>query len=358
MNTRKEVRADIGTGLRVILLASVPTLALVVLVDTARGGDTDPLLRVPNLQRMKVFETKSYAFDFADIRGITGRSFVRVNNMTQVHSEATVRFYLFGRDLGVILPKVLPPVAIPLQWTVSRRMIFVAWESRGDPARAPRLLQYPIRALVIGTEGIGHVDDSKFDQSRRLPLLDGKIARLDYTILAPIARVRMGFDGWKEGDGLIADGLRVSRTGIPVIHYDIRALDDVRVELYMTVNDKLSRWLFDGDKWTLSKNYSVTINGPFLVCKEGNTIVAEKDGHWCIIESLDKKNPEIRQIVKRVPDEPLVLVEDLVAGRNYFQQQGKLYDENAAVMWSMPVGLEGNARFKAVVDFVCSRREK
>ena len=316
------------------------------------GAAVQPGPRPPSLQRAKVLNTRAYLFDFDMPRGPGIPALAEIPNVSGHDATAAVYYYLFGVARGGVSTH-----SSPLRWDLTEGMVFSTYHlPRVHQRVGPMLFRYPRNALVSGPDdGRDSLDRSKLSQGSDSPT---GLPPPNYIGLGPIRAAYMGIDGWQVGDEPIQDGLHISSKEIPIVHYDVRALDDARVELYMTVSDKLSRWLFDGEKWTLAKNYSAIINGPFLVYKEGNAIVAEKDGHWCIIESLDNKNPEIRQIVKRVPDEPLVLVEDLAAGRNYFQQQGKLYDENAAAIWSMPVGLEGNARFKAVVDFVCSRREK
>ncbi len=329
----------------------IAVFLLVLFMFAVSVGAVEPEPRPPSLQRAKVLNTRTYLFDFDMPRGPGTPALAEIPNVPGRNARGGVYYYLFG------VARRVNTSGSPLRWDVSNGMVFCTRQSRPVHLRlGPMLTRYPRNALVSGPDdGRDSLDRSKLSQGSDSPT---GLPPPNYIGLGPIHAAYMEIDGWQVGDEPIQDGLHGSSEGIPVVHYDVRALDDARVELYMTVNDKLSRWLFDGEKWTLAKNYSAIINGPFLVCKEGNAIVAEKDGHWCIIESLDNKNPEIRQIVKRVPDEPLVLVEDLAAGRNYFQQQGKLYDENAAATWSIPAGLKGNARFKAVVDFVCSRRDK
>lgn len=329
----------------------ITVFLLVLFMFAVSVGAMEPEPRPPSLQRTKVLNTRAYLFDFDMPRGPGTPALAEIPNVSGGNARGGVYYYLFG------VVRRVSTSGSPLRWDVSNGMVFCTRQSR--PAHlhlGPVLSRYPTNALISGPDdGRDSLDRSKLGQGTDSPT---GLPPPNYIGLGPIRAAYMGLDGWQVGDEPIQHGLHTSSNGIPVVHYDVRALDDVRVELYMTVNGKLSRWLFDGEKWTLAKNYSAIINGPFLVCKEGNAIIAEKDAHWCIIEPLDNRNPAIRQIVKRVPGEPLVLVEDLIAGRNYFQQQGKLYDENAAAIWSMPVGLEGIARFKSVVDFVFSRREK
>lgn len=357
MNIRKDARLSMRIDIQVLCFRICAVFAFALFVDSTVAGDSELTTRQQTLQRMRVLGTKSYVFDFSDINGITGRSLVELVNMGQAGNTTAVRFYLFGLDRGVVKPKVLNGVDCPLRWALSNKMIFVTREFRGVPPEAPWLLRYPLEALVIRPDGTTEIEWSKF--KRRDPPLRADLGpRLDYTILAPIAWTRMGLEGWKEGDGLVVDGLRASQAGIPIVHYDVRALDDVRVELYMTVNGKFSKWVFDGKKWTLSTNYPRRINGPFLICNGGSALVAEVDGHWCLVRSFDKQTAEVSQIAKKTDNEPFVLVEDIVARKNYFQYKGTLYDENRVQVSAVPSGSNRLNQLKSVVDSVRSRRQK
>jgi hypothetical protein len=52
------------------------------------------------------------------------------------------------------------------------------------------------------------------------------------------------------------------------------------------------------------------------------------------------------------------VIEDTVAVRTYFEQEGKVYDENGATVHTLPASATGPARFEALAEFVWSQRQK
>lgn len=300
----------------------------------------------PSLQRMKVLNAHSYAFDFAAAHGPAAPALVQISNMRGTgEDDRTTYYYLLGNMPANTHLE-------PLRWDANGGMIVCTYP-HVVPGTGPFLNRYPIHALVSRSNMVSALDRSRLDHRSVGPY--GRPAP-NYGGLAPIGAAHLGLEGWELGDEPMGNGLHMCGKCIPVTHYDIRALDDSQVELFVTMNDKLSRWLFDGKKWTFRRNYPGTINGPFLICDEGNALVAEVDGHWCLVRGFDKQNAEVRQIVKKTDNEPLVLVEDLVARTNYFQLGGRLYDENGAGLWTVRRGQHSSTQFKSIVDYVCSRR--
>jgi hypothetical protein len=317
----------------------------------------------PVLQRMVVWELKSFAIDFADPRARAWRSLVMVDSI-KPQDQQTISVFVFGRNLSIdaVTGKIFPPrgddpfTALPHRWTIGGESVFAAWRL----GFGFDVLRYPMHAFAV------EPDDTRIFYNSRiegLTKIEGPTMRIvggmkdRHTWLSPIFSHQTGIRGWKEGDEEMRPGLTI---GAPpqVFQYDIRALDDVRIELYMTADGKLQRWLFDGEKWRLQKNYSVQIHGPFLVCKGGAAAVAEREGHWCLIEPLDADEPRARRIVQKVEDTPLVLVEDVFGRATFFEQQDKLYDERGVVRWSAPAVLDTPAKTKAIADYVCSVRSR
>ena len=142
------------------------------------------------------------------------------------------------------------------------------------------------------------------------------------------------------------------------LYYDFRGLGKTRLELYVTVKGKIHRWLFDGKEWWLSKIFDVSIDSPFLICNDGNTVVTERDGDWCLIGPLDAEKPTVRRIVEKQEGEPLMLIEDVVTKTNYFEHEGTLLDENGKRLWSVPRATNTPERIKAIAKYVCACRRK
>lgn len=327
-------------------LALVFTTTLHILTALANGKDA--VGQQPSFQRIQVLETKAYGFDFAGQRGPMTPALVTFQIVKAGEAAETVQFYyLFG--VAQVSTK-----DVPLRWDVRGDTLFCTSKNL-LPNTAPALLRYPVTALVTGPDWADALDRSKLgdpnDTSDGLPAPN-------YASLSPIGAVNRGIEGWEEGDALVKEGLHVLRSGVPVLHYDIRALDDARIELYMTVNGKLSRWLFERKMWTLQKYYTGEIEGKFLICDDGESIVAKRDGAWCLFGELEAKQPTIRRIVRSSLDEQLTLVEDKVTGINYFEYGGALHNENGVDVCPIPRDTDAASRLKAITEFVRSQREK
>ena len=142
-----------------------------------------------------------------------------------------------------------------------------------------------------------------------------------------------------------------------VVQYDIRAVNDTVIELFMTVDQRLTKWVYDGKQWKHLRNYPIEIKGEFLVCQDGRSLVTERDGNWSVVE-FEAAEPIFKAITERVPDQPLTLVEDTVEKQTYFEHRGDVFDKAGVKVWAAPSGLKRNDRAQALVDFVRTRRSK
>ena len=334
---------------------TVSTIALCGAPHSVLGQSDGWPVGAPTLQRMLVLDDKSYAMDYAEPRGIDGRALVIAYAAPSRVGEMTSAF-LFGRNLGI----VKPPDARPTQtmqayrWTLGGHTVFA---TQNIPIPSPKggvtwALKFSIDLLVAQPDGTAMFDSTKLPG----PIMWGGGKAIPHIGLEPIGAYHLGLSGWKLGDMPLQSGLRMARAAPKQICYDFCALDDVRLELYMTADGKLSRWLFDGEEWTLRENYSVKVDGPFLICNGGKGIVTKRENIWCLVGDLSEKQAKVQRIVKSSPDEPFTLVEDKVTGIDYFEYRGVLYDENGVDLCPIPRDTDAASRLKAITEFVRSRR--
>lgn len=299
-------------------------------------------IAAPSLQKVVLWDTNSYAFEFATSRGAALPALIEAGANSQ--GERTLeKYYLFGMTHG--RPHI-PPVQ-PLRWDTKEHTLFAAREfpaSFGPPT--PRIFRYPIRALVQRSEWSDCLERGELGDEIPSPK---SWPAPHYVDLDPIRAALL--------KGMVVRNDLSAPKG-SAIHYDIRALDATRIELYMTVNGKLSLWLFDGETWTLRHNYSISVDGPFLICDDGKSIVTKRKDDWCLLGELNAKQPKVQRIVKSSPDEPLTLVEDKMTGINYFEYGGALYDANGVDVCPIPRDADAATRLKVITEFVRSRRSR
>ena len=166
----------------------------------------------------------------------------------------------------------------------------------------------------------------------------------------PVGAALQGFHrGWREG---------IFRVGglAKVVHYDIRAIDDTQVELFMTADGELSKWLFDGKTWKNERHYDLKVTGEFLVFDDGRALVTELDGEWSLIRDIETDDPAVGPFVDRVEAVPLTLVEDKIEKKNFFLHRDKLLDDTGRELFTVRASRDHTDRLRKVIDFVVSRR--
>lgn len=319
--------------------------ALVVNWFAVPATATNPNPRPPMLQRARVLDSRTYVLDFDVPRGPLTPALLELDN----DSEESSYYYLFG-----IAQTAICTNCSLTRWDVTDAVVFATYEFPIIHQRTgPVLFRYPRSALISRADGRDCLDRSNLGPESNLP---GGLPAPNYIGIAPIRAAYMAFDGWKIGDEPIQDGLHVSSKGIPVIHYDIRALNDVQIELYMTLDGKLSKWLYDGVKWTLREEFTVEIEGPFFVRGTGSSLVAERNGEWCVIGPLDAEDPEVIRIIEKDAKQPLFLIEDMHAKKDYFSQGNRLMDDRGRVIGNINAFAAPDDQLREVVERVVSRR--
>jgi len=141
------------------------------------------------------------------------------------------------------------------------------------------------------------------------------------------------------------------------VFYDLYALDERRVDVFVSVDGQLAKWTFDGEKWQYDHGYQFRVIGPFLIVDGGKSIVAERDGKWSLIRGIERDEPDVRPLTERIEGEPLTLVEDKVEQKNFFLHRDRLLDDNGRELFIARASRDHTDRLRKVIDFVVSRRQ-
>ena len=358
MTSSKNAYPFSGRALPIQVLA-----AFLLAITFVYAENEEQPFREPCIQRIRIEESESFAINYSDPRARGGRSLVNVDR-SSLPDQETSTFFTFGRNDGIDARtgEVFPPrmngdhAAIPYRWTLSGRKLFATWHLKyGLEVLQAELDSYEAEpreqreAFQRGLEGVQGVTE-------RTMIRSGAPSGLRRRIwLMPIHSYQTGIYGWEVGDELLKTGQPI---GPPpeVFHYDIRALDEVQLELYVTADGKLQRWLYDGQTWRLTMDYKFKLDGPFLVFHDGKSIVTQREKDWCVLSALDDQTPGVRRLMQKIDDTPLTLVEDVFAGKQYFEYRGKLYDESGGERLEIPPVANPPEKIKAISDFVWSHR--
>jgi hypothetical protein len=174
---------------------------------------------------------------------------------------------------------------------------------------------------------------------------------------------------------LTEDGYETKIPGhIPTLYYDVRAINDCCFHLWLSIDGRLTRWAFDprkwnprrgdaenpfvGKEWQHEHNYpeSLRIEGPFVICPDERSAVAEKDKTWCIIGPFESPEPEVQPIVERSPDEPLLIIEDAVSKQFLFLQAGVLMNEDGRELRRGLDRYSGESLLSELAEYVWARQ--
>jgi hypothetical protein len=334
---------------------AISVLALASVGNCSSAQAEEGERSIPILQRMLVLEDQAYGIDFDSALPSHKRTLV-CTNYSDVASPSIVSYSIFPhRVQPADESKAIPARTLDAyRWTIGGGSVFAAadWDILPPPG-GTLVLRYPIQGLVVGPDGKGFFDHNKLAVDPRTGH-----KKTIYVGLSPMGALRMGITGWKEGDELMRNGFKIGRSSPKIFHYDIRALDDTKFELYMSADRKLQLWLFDGKTWWLQKDYTVEFDGPFLVCNGGKAAVAEVDGSWCMIGPLADNKPRVVPIVEKKEDEALLLIEDVSASVCYFEQAGQVYDAKGKTVGTVQARTDMPAKIKTMSDLVRSMRSK
>ncbi len=320
------------------------------------------------VQRVTVAKNNVYAFGKWEGAAKAGPRFVKMGVATDGSSHDLRRYDLWGwwwTDCE----------RIPMRWRVGAGTLYTGVHvDHGGPAQgqSATLVCWPLGVLIPGQRAmLVHATYQKvWDQTTRFSL-------------GPVSGMAVG------SIQLTENGYRTKGPGwyqVKNVYFDFRPLDAVRVELLVTRDGRPSLWEYDGTQnteewknrpsmagrtiirdpddpflaqsgWHHKKNLPLSIDGPFLWMQNPQYVLAEREGVWCVIGPLDQPNTQVVNIVPKTPETPLVLVEDVHTGRNYFWYNDKLLDAAGRELHTVsPTATTFEDRFRDVVTHVVSLR--
>jgi hypothetical protein len=151
----------------------------------------------------------------------------------------------------------------------------------------------------------------------------------------PFLRDRSLPDGRKADQPCPAfEGLRKERPADAF--FDIRAVNEFTIELYLTADGRLSVWTFDGSEWVFQRVLPPQIHGVFRICHNGTAAVAVRDEHWCLISPLDSETPEVIPLAPANDSDRLWIVEDTVKKETFFVNGNAMLTMEGKQITSVP----------------------
>ncbi len=238
----------------------------------------------------------------------------------------------------------------PMRWDKSSNMLFCTLKRQSIQLGKfdVSVLRFPIDAVVPSPNGrlaLNRDILNRHKSKRGLP-------SPNFVGLAPLSAHHGGIGYDDQGDPIL---LKV----IPEKHfYDIRVSNDDTIILFMTLDGKLSRWMYeDGKDWEFIRKYDFKVEGPFLVTDSGNSIVSQREGKWCVISGIETDEPTIEPIAPVQKNIPLILIEDMTAKKQYFDLDGRVFDMKGMEIEHFPDLKNFNDRAELLFDFIIKQRE-
>lgn len=342
----------------------------------------------PELQRVIVSEDKAYWINYQEPRARGGAGLVILDFGDKSQKEATTVFVIgsnFGID-AVTGMKFLPREDDAAQklihrWGIIGQELLLAPSARFGGGTMLSLKLDELRPVTenerMHLENVVYAmpSDPTKDEFGRTPIevsfIEGtmmRVGQIGEVELTPIQEYAAGAIGWNVGDMVRRPGLRTQVRPVD-LHYDLHPIVEGRLDLYVTVDGDLYRWLFDktigsgkqwsfGDAWQLEAKYDFKLQGPFLFLGTiGKGVVAERDGQWSVIGPLDAEEPDARVIVARDQELPLNLVEDVHAKKDYFRQGKRLFDDRGRFIAAINTLAGHDDQLREVVSKVVARRK-
>lgn len=298
-------------------------------------------IQTPTLQRALVVPEIALFFDFDSARGAATPALIAIRTNNAIANK----YYPFG---GL---RPIHSLSWPFRWSLVDSVLFCSQSLTGLPPwpAAPGLFRFPLGALLDGPDdGRWPIEDDKIPVSFRDASKE-KSLNLDYGCIAPVRDAIHGLHGtWKEGTNLNGDAAKA-------VYFDVRAINENTVELFMTADGELYKWLYDGRNWKNLKHYDLRVEGEFLVFDEGRSLVFQRDGKWATMRNIDEATPVVRDLADRVEDEPLILVEDRVSRTNHFIDRDRLLDQDGREISRLQRGLARD-RIREAIETVITRR--
>ena len=323
------------------ILCAIGLGSKMTLAQPSDGNDTK--VAHPTMQRVSLMSDRALFFEFAVARGPGTPALIEIGIGAGVSRDGTLYF-----PFGVL--RRIHTDSWPFRWSIADSAIYCTQLVAGlAPWPAPPgLYRYPSNALAAGPDdGRWPLDDARILASFRTA---GRSASLDYGSCIPIRDALHGFHrGW---------GTEQPRSGdsAKVVHYDIRALDEKQVELYLTADGELYKWLYDGKAWKYGRVYPVPVANEFLVLENGKSLVTDQEGKWCLIRNIEDDNAKCEPLAERVEGQPLTLVEDRVEHTGYFLHRDRVLDDKGRTLATLRPSTNDTDRVRQAVDAVVARR--
>jgi len=219
-------------------LSAVSVFLLALMSTNAAPTDPGRTAPIPALQRVKIVGNKAWGFDFAGSRGPRVPRLMEIRERpADAGGKYAEFYYIFASTQGANEPDA------PLRCDMAASVLFCAFQMpRMHQPTGPLILRYPVEMLLAGPDdGRSSLDQAKMGGRYNSP--DGAPPP-NYVGCGPVGQALQGFHReWKEGKGRVGEPARA-------VHYDVRALDDARVEMFLTADgvhpksrgDYAARW--------------------------------------------------------------------------------------------------------------------
>ena len=317
------------------------------------------------MHRVMIIEGEAYSFGQRQGEETFGPSFIRFSLLDEGGGQGERWYNLWSWPVHL--------GGIPMRWAVHGTTLYTAIHADYGPGGQPTsVTRWPIGLMIPGRGAMLDLNDGA---ARKVADACTGFS-INPVSVAMMGGVELTQTGYRQP---VATGYRGSG-----VYFDFQVLDEKRVELLMTIDGRPSLWEYDGTQdekgwqerviesekvgtapseprlarrgWHHKKNLSVTIDGPFLWMQDPQYVVAEREGMWCVIGPLHSDEPHVRPIIAKDADKPLILVEDVMAKRNYFRLGDKLMDDRGAVIERVDASKPLDDQMREVVSKVVLRR--
>jgi len=325
------------------LLRSVMVSLFAIMSANAGPTDPDRIAAIPTLQRVKIFENKALSFDFTGPRGPRiPRLLAIAEALDGPVATQPVFYYIFATLQGANDPD------FPLRWGCADGVVFctMKYPAIHEPT-GPTLQRFPIDAIVVKPDdGCSPFDSTKLGNRYTSPSDGGPPPH--YVGCGPVAMALQGRHRWK--------GERGGGDPVKQVFLDIRALDDTQVELYMTGDGQLVKWLFDGATWKYIRTYDLRLNGEFMALEGDTMLVAVQDNRWCAFSGFEDGEAKVTPIAEVDDHEPMTVVDDVDAKRSFLHFKDTLYDAEGRAVQRIAAGLASAEKVRELANAVRKHR--
>ncbi len=286
------------------------------------------------LQRVQVIEDDLYSVGYEIANSSPDTKAIHVT-LRKRFSSADTRQLSNERVLGFEFShhnsRIKPITSkLNLPWTIHDGKLYISTHASTGPPAGAWLMNLSL---------------NEKEPRKSQPLFDnGNI------LLQPVGKALSGF--WVN-DG----GQSILLRSIPHVDFDFYFEKDGILNLFVTVNSDLTHWTYDNKEWKYIRKYDFKVDGPFFITDNGNSIVSQRDGKWCVISGIETDEPTIEPIAPVQKNTPLILIEDMTAKKQYFDLDGRVFDKKGIELSRFPAHENFNDRAELLFDFIIKQRE-